>query len=80
MAVTIDDVVEAATNGVLRALDARKAAHERAAAHPEDLSATALVRSGLYVAFHIVCGGYPPFPVPQGPPPLAPGGRPPTQQ
>lgn len=80
MAVTIDDVVEAATNGVLRALDARKATHERAAAHPEDLSATALARSGFFVGFHIVCGGFPPFPIPQGPPPLGPGGQPPRTQ
>jgi hypothetical protein len=83
MAVTIDDVVEAATNGVLRALDARKAAHERAAAHPEDPSATAMVRSGFYVDLHIRCGGFPPFPVPEGPPPLGPGGQRPgghTQQ
>jgi hypothetical protein len=80
MAVTIDDVVEAATNGVLRALDARKAAHEHAAAHPEDLTATTMVRSGFYVDFHIRCGGFPPFPVPEGPPQLQPGGPLPRQQ
>jgi hypothetical protein len=67
MAVTIEDVVEAATNGVLRALDARKAAHEHAAAHPEDRSATAMVSSAFFVDVHIICGGYPPYPV-YGPP------------
>jgi hypothetical protein len=67
MAVTIEDVVEAATNGVLRALDARKAGHEHAAAHPEDHSVTAMVRSGFYVDLQIRCGGFPPYPV-YGPP------------
>jgi hypothetical protein len=77
MAVTIDDVVEAATTGVLRALDARKAGRESAAAQTEDLSATALVRSGFYVNFHIVCGGFPPFPLP---PLQGAGGQLPQQQ
>jgi hypothetical protein len=56
MAVAIEDVLEAATNGVLRALEARKAG-----ATAEDLSATALIRSGFYVDLHIIAGGITPL-------------------
>jgi hypothetical protein len=76
MAVTIEDVTEAAVNGVLRALDARKSATKSAAAQVEDLSPTVLVRSGFYVDVHIIAGGYPPGPVWSGlglnPQPLPP--------
>jgi len=60
MAVTIDDFVEAATNGVIRALDARRAGQEGASTR---LSTESLVRSGFVVDIHIRAGG-----IPGGPP------------
>jgi hypothetical protein len=49
MAVTIDDVIEAATNGVIRALDARKATQQGAVTECHDVSTGHLVRSGSYI-------------------------------
>jgi hypothetical protein len=79
MAITIEDVMGAATHGVLRALDARRAgAQGGGQADATELSAEALVRSGFYVNVHIVAGGMPPGP-PWGlnealnPQPLPPG-------
>jgi hypothetical protein len=57
MAVTIDDVVEAATNGVIRALDARKSAPQSALTEAADVSTAGLVRSGFFVGVHIIAGG-----------------------
>ena len=51
--VAIDQIVEAATHGVLRALEARKLG----SANVEDL-----VRSGFGVQIVIRAGGWPPFP------------------
>jgi hypothetical protein len=59
MAVTIDDVIEAATNGVVRALDARKAAQQGAVTEVADVSTAGLVRSGFFVGVHIIAGGLP---------------------
>lgn len=64
MAVTIEDVVGAATQGVLRALDARRsAAIPGAQIEAAELSTTELVRSGFYVNVHIIAGGITPGPV-----------------
>jgi hypothetical protein len=51
MPITIDEVVESAARGVLRALDARSAKEREAGSVPE------LVRSGFQVEFVIRCGG-----------------------
>jgi hypothetical protein len=59
MAVTIDDVIEAATNGVIRALDARKATQQGTVTEGADLSTVSLVRSGFIVDVHITAGGIP---------------------
>jgi hypothetical protein len=59
MPVTVDDIMEAATNGVIRALEARKAGQK---ADSVATSAGDLVRSGFYVNVHIIAGGYPPVP------------------
>jgi len=59
MAVTIDDVIEAATNGVIRALDARKATQQGAVTEVADVSTAGLVRSGFIVDVHIIAGGIP---------------------
>jgi hypothetical protein len=56
MPVTIDDMMEAAAAGVLRALDARRAGGARS----EDVASAApegLVRSGFGVNIVITCGG-----------------------
>jgi hypothetical protein len=76
MPTAIEDVLESATNGVLRALDAR-----RAGSQGSTLDTVALVRSGFFVDVHIRCGGFPPFPpgsspateVALNPQPLPPG-------
>jgi hypothetical protein len=62
MAVTVDDIIEAATNGVIRALDARKAGQKEAVTEVADVSTAGLVRSGFFVGVHIIAGGYPPGP------------------
>jgi hypothetical protein len=59
MPATVDDIMEAATNGVIRALDARKAGQKTESV---TTSASDLVRSGFYVNVHIIAGGYPPGP------------------
>jgi hypothetical protein len=51
MPITIDEVVESAARGVLRALDARGKGAKVAGSVPE------LVRSGFSVEFVIRCGG-----------------------
>jgi hypothetical protein len=51
MPITIDEVVESAARGVLRALDARGKSVKIAGSVPE------LVRSGFAVEFVIRCGG-----------------------
>ena len=78
MAVTIDDVIEAATNGVIRALDARKATQHGAVTEVADLSTAGLVRSGFFVGVHIIAGGIRPGPPLEdqaflSPQPLPPG-------
>jgi hypothetical protein len=60
MAATIDDVIEAAANGVIRALEARKAGRTDTAAAVSDVSTEGLVRSGFIVGFHIIAGGITP--------------------
>jgi hypothetical protein len=60
MPVTVDEIVEAAAKGVLRALEARQAGAQRVATTP-DLSA--LVRSGFFVDIHIRAGGITPGPI-----------------
>jgi hypothetical protein len=58
MPVTIEDVMEAAAVGVLRALDARRKGSEG----PEGATGAAtedLVRSGFNCGVHIICGGIP---------------------
>jgi hypothetical protein len=56
MPVSVEDVVEVAAAGVLRALDARKKAAERG---PVECTETAgLVRSGFYVSVVIRAGGF----------------------
>ena len=73
MAITVDDVVEAAAQGVLRALDARKAGQK--IADKERIGTVGLVRSGFFVDFRIRCGGFP-FPIEQielNPQPIPPG-------
>lgn len=57
MAITVDDVVEAAAQGVLRALDARKAGQKNL--EKEAIGTAGLVRSGFFVDFRGRCGGYP---------------------
>jgi hypothetical protein len=57
MPVSVEDVVEAAATGVLRALDARKNAAERS---PVESTGTAeLVRSGFSISVVIRAGGFP---------------------
>ena len=69
MPVTIDEVVESAARGVLRALDARGKGAKITSGVPE------LVRSGFAVEFIIRAGGrlaevaLNPQPLPPGPPP-----------
>ena len=53
--IAIDDVVESAATGVLRALDARAAA----GGSPEKVGIRDLVASGFFVDFVIRCGGNP---------------------
>jgi hypothetical protein len=57
MPITVEDVVEAAATGVLRALDARKKAGQKAPAEPADT--LGLIRSGFFVSVAIRCGGFP---------------------
>ena len=47
--IAVDDVVAAAAEGVIRALDARK------------VGAKELVRNGFAVSVHIIAGGIPPW-------------------
>jgi hypothetical protein len=58
MAVTIEDIMEAAAAGVLRAMGARQ---KGATVAPEIAapSTEALVQSGFKVGVHIICGGFP---------------------
>ena len=49
--IAIDDVVAAAAEGVIRALDARK------------VGASELVRNGFAVSIHIIAGGFPAGPL-----------------
>lgn len=58
MPTSVEEIVEAAAAGVLRALDARRGG---AATH-QPLETTDLLRSGLFVDIRIRCGGFPPFP------------------
>jgi hypothetical protein len=78
MAVTIDDVMEAATNGVIRALEARKANPRSALTEAGDVRTEDLVRSGFFVGIHIIAGGIRPGPPSEeqaflNPQPLPPG-------
>jgi hypothetical protein len=57
--VSIDEIVECAAAGVLRALDARSAAGKRSS----DTGAADLVRSGFVVDIIIRAGGIPTDPV-----------------
>ena len=50
--IAIDDVLETAASGVLRALDARGKGGV-------DLNARDLVKSGFFIDLIIRCGGYP---------------------
>ena len=70
MPTTIDEIIESATNGVLRALEARAGA--------QGLDAATLVRSGFFVVVHIRAGGTPAQLISQpqvalNPQPLPPG-------
>lgn len=60
--ISIDEVVEAAAAGVLRALDARQAAAGGAGTVRANLDVHELIRSGFFVDFVIRAGGNP-FPV-----------------
>jgi hypothetical protein len=51
--VGIDDLIATSAEGVLRALDARKAGAEK-------LSTAELIKSGFTVDIHIICGGIQP--------------------
>lgn len=64
MAVTVDDIAEAAATGVLRALDARN--------DGEKTDAAGLVRSGFFVDIVIRAGGRPLPTVELNPQPLPP--------
>jgi hypothetical protein len=55
MSTSIEDILESATNGVLRALEARKAGSKESA-----VDAANLVRSGFFVDVRIRAGGIPP--------------------
>jgi len=68
MPTAVEDIVEAATAGVLRALDARRAA----AAGQEHLPTADLLRSGLFVDIRIRAGGFPGPQVELNPQPLPP--------
>ena len=70
MAVTVEDITEAAARGVLRALDAR--------ADGQKADTSELVRGGFSVDILIRAGGKLPFPIFEGrgalnPQPLPPG-------
>jgi hypothetical protein len=69
MAANVDDIIEAAASGVLRALEAREAGQ---AARSKARDATVLVKSGFFVDVHVRVGGFPPGP-PWDPGPLGPG-------
>jgi hypothetical protein len=55
MPTAVEDIIESATNGVLRALDARKAGSRETAT-----DTATLVRSGFFVDVRIRAGGIPP--------------------
>lgn len=57
--VLIDDVIESAANGVIRALDARSAGQERSLTEVANATAAGLVKSGFFVDIRIIAGGYP---------------------
>jgi hypothetical protein len=63
MAVTVDDIVEAAANGVIRALEARKAGQsnlaEAAVTTTSGVNLTDLVSAGFFVSVTIRAGGIP---------------------
>ena len=61
MAVTVDDIVEAAANGVIRALEARKAGQSglETAAMTSSANLTDLVSAGFFVSVTIRAGGIP---------------------
>ena len=54
MPTAVEDILESATNGVLRALDARKAGSKETA-----IDTATLVRSGFFVDVRIRAGGIP---------------------
>ena len=56
--ISIDDVIEAAASGVLRALDAR---HQKqgGSRRVEEFDTNALVRAGFRVEIALRCGGWP---------------------
>ena len=58
MAITVDELIESAATGVLRAMNARAAGEKNAATH----DAATLVQAGFVVDFHIRAGGIRPFP------------------
>lgn len=72
MPITIDEVVESAARGVLRAMDARDQGLEKQKAQS---SASDLIRAGFYVDFNIRAGGRLDLAAlnPQPLPPIAPG-------
>jgi hypothetical protein len=51
--ISVDEVIESAASGVLRALESR------ASAGRQELSARELVKSGFFVDIMIRCGGFP---------------------
>ena len=59
MAITVEELVGAATTGVLRALDARRAGAKGVGIDAADFSVAGLMRSGFYVDFRIRAGGFP---------------------
>jgi hypothetical protein len=77
MPTAVEDVIEAVTNGVLRALDARRA--KQKTADVADATAS-LVRSGFFVDVHIRAGGFPPGPVWEAQAALNPQPLPPVKE
>lgn len=59
MAITIDELIESAASGVLRAMNARAAGEN----HGSATDAASLVQAGFNIDFHIRAGGITAFPL-----------------
>ncbi len=62
MPITLDELIESAASGVLRAMNARAAGEKNGSdALTQRVDPASLVQAGFNVDFHIRAGGIPPF-------------------